>query len=74
MTLFSLAFIDTPVIFVTIIGSIEQIFNIIWMPLQLIATVIFYFDLRVRNEGYDIAMRVEQFEADTKQALPVNAY
>jgi hypothetical protein len=37
--------------------------HIVWLPLQTAATVLLYYDLRVRKEGYDLALRVEQIEA-----------
>ena len=67
-------FVDTPRIFVTIVASIEQFFNVLWLPLQLVASIIYYFDLRVREEGYHITKRVERVEAEVKLASMPNAY
>lgn len=52
--------IDSPITYSTI-QTISQSFvglaaNLIYVPLQLIAITLVYFDLRVRTEGFDLAM------------------
>jgi hypothetical protein len=43
----------------------SSLFAILWLPLSVAATVLLYYDLRVRNEGYDLALRIVQMEAAT---------
>lgn len=67
-------FTETPQIIVTFVSALEQLFNVMWLPLYAVAYVIFYFDLRVRRYGYDIAQRVEQFESETRLAASDSTY
>jgi hypothetical protein len=54
--------------------AISSIFQVVWVPLHSAALVLFYYDLRVRKEGYDLALRVERLEAETGRApLPGSA-
>ena len=39
---------------------LSKLLTILWLPLQAAAYMFFYYDLRVRAEGYDLAQRVEQ--------------
>lgn len=41
----------------------SSLFAILWLPLSVAATVLLYYDLRVRNECYDLALRIAQMEA-----------
>lgn len=41
----------------------SSLFAILWLPLSVAATVLLYYDLRVRNESYDLALRIAQMEA-----------
>lgn len=43
----------------------SSLFAILWLPLSVAATVLLYYDLRVRNESYDLALRIAQMEAAT---------
>ena len=43
----------------TIIGAILPI---LWQPIQIAAYVMLYIDLRIRNEGYDLELRIAQLE------------
>jgi hypothetical protein len=51
-------------------SGIGQIGNVLWLPLQMTATLVLYYDLRVRQESYDLALRVEQLE---RQAATIAA-
>jgi hypothetical protein len=44
--------------------GLNYIAQIVWLPLQTAALVLLYYDLRVRQEGYDLALRVERLEAE----------
>ena len=44
--------------------GIASIINVLWLPLYVAALVLLYYDLRVRQEGYDLALRIEQLEAE----------
>ncbi len=37
--------------------------SVLWQPLYMIGMVLLYYDLRVRREGYDVQVRLEQLEA-----------
>lgn len=45
----------------TAVGHIAEILS---LPLSTAATVLFYYDLRVRREGYDLMLRVAQMETE----------
>ncbi len=49
----------------------SSILNVLWQPLSAIAIVLLYFDLRVRQEGYDLTLRVQQLEAEMQPTAPV---
>jgi hypothetical protein len=38
--------------------------TLLWQPIQVAAIVLLYYDLRVRKEGYDLALRVERLESE----------
>ena len=37
---------------------------ILWQPLAIAAYTTLYYDLRMRNQGYDIELRIQQLEAE----------
>ena len=55
-------------------GSISALFSIIGTPFYIGAVVLLYYDLRIRSENYDLALRVadleEQVAQDTDQDMP----
>jgi hypothetical protein len=51
-------------------GGITTIINLIYLPIQLIAITLYYFDLRVRKEGYDLETAMAQRYAQ----YPANQY
>ena len=42
--------------------AFTQAMAVVWLPLQAAATVLLYYDLRVRHESYDLALRVARLE------------
>lgn len=60
----AIIFSEIPVVIMTLIGTVESVFNVLWLPLYFIAYVIFYFDLRVRSQGYDLSQRIDQLASD----------
>lgn len=65
----AIVFHDIPAFIMTTAGALETIFNVLWLPLYAIAYVIFYFDLRVRNQGYDLSQRIDQIESEAGLAF-----
>jgi hypothetical protein len=53
-----------------IASGLGQIMSIIWLPMQSAALVLLYYDLRVRGESYDLALRIEQMEGQTPPPAP----
>ena len=49
----------------TLSSAASAFAGIFWQPLYAAALVLFYYDLRVRREGYDLALRVGQLAATT---------
>lgn len=47
--------------------------GILWQPLSAIALVLLYYDLRVRREGYDLTLRLEQLEAELRAPQVITA-
>lgn len=45
-----------------VVGSV---FSILWLPLSVAAVLLLYYDLRVRNESYDLSLRIAQMETET---------
>lgn len=45
--------------------AITSIFSVVWTPFYACAVVLLYYDLRVRSEGYDLDLRIQQLEAQT---------
>ena len=65
-----LALLPLPVeITVAITSALGWILNIVWQPLYAAGVVLLYYDLRVRRESYDLALRVEQLEAEVHAEL-----
>lgn len=51
-------------IFSTVSG---YLLSVLWQPLFMIGLVLLYYDLRVRGEGYDVQVRVEQLEQQLQE-------
>ena len=46
----------------SISGSVSAFFSIVAIPYSIAAAVLLYYDLRIRNEGYDLELRVAEME------------
>jgi membrane-anchored glycerophosphoryl diester phosphodiesterase (GDPDase) len=46
--------------------AISSIFTVVWTPFYTSAVVLLYYDLRVRAEGYDLDLRVQQLESQVQ--------
>lgn len=46
--------------------GLGYLINVFWVPFQVLALVMLYYDLRVRNESLDIEVRVRQLEESTR--------
>lgn len=51
-----------------IASALGALFSTIWHPFLVGATVLFYYDLRIRKEGYDLELRIQQMEASAPAA------
>lgn len=49
--------------------AVGAVFLILWQPLSVAAVVLLYYDLRVRQESYDLSLRIAQMEAETARSL-----
>jgi hypothetical protein len=52
-----------------LMAGLSYFVNILWYPILVLALVLLYFDLRVRNESLDLDMRIRQLE-QSMQPLP----
>lgn len=59
---------SNPAFVQTLSMIISLLAGVIWIPLYTTAFVMFYFDLRVRKDGYDLDQRITQFETKLKPA------
>lgn len=59
-----LMFSSDPALIQSLSTILTSLLGVFWIPLYTAAYVIFYYDLRVRNEGYDVSKRIEAFESD----------
>lgn len=50
---------------IAVFAATSTILPILWQPIQSVAYVMLYFDLRVRNESYDLEVRIDQLEQET---------
>ncbi len=50
--------------------GVGSIIRVLWLPVYVAGLVLLYYDLRVRQEGYDLALRIEQLEADVTPLAP----
>lgn len=49
--------------------AVGAVFLILWQPLSVAAVLLLYYDLRVRQESYDLSLRITQMEAETARSL-----
>jgi len=51
---------------ISVLGTIaSSALNILWQPLYIVTIVLLYFDQRVRQESYDLSLRLAALEAET---------
>jgi hypothetical protein len=46
--------------------ALSSVFTVVWTPFYICAVVLLYYDLRVRAEGYDLDLRVQQLESQVQ--------
>lgn len=63
MTLTSYAYAS-----IAIFGLVSALLPVLWQPLAVAAYVMLYYDLRMRNQGYDLELRIDQLEAEVARA------
>jgi membrane-anchored glycerophosphoryl diester phosphodiesterase (GDPDase) len=51
---------------VAIFALLGSVFPVLWQPIHMAAQVMLYHDLRVRNEGYDLQMQIDQLETENR--------
>lgn len=49
---------------------VNLIFQVLWLPFSVLATTLFYFDLRVRKESYHLELAVAQLDQETSEQTP----
>ncbi len=64
MILTSLLPRDTMLVQSIISSAVSAVLGAFWFPITLIAWVLYYYDLRARAEGYDLALRVDMLAAE----------
>lgn len=52
-----------------IFAAATSLMAVLWTPFQVAAVVLFYFDLRVRQENYDLELRLEQLEGSSAGSI-----
>lgn len=50
--------------------AVSSLFSVVWIPLYTTAYLMYYYDLRVRNEGFDLMQRVSRLESDVEEKKP----
>jgi hypothetical protein len=56
---------------ITVIStSVSYLLNLFYQPFYATGIVLFYYDLRVRAEAYDVALRVAALEAELAPDAP----
>lgn len=51
-----------------IFGVTGALLPVLWQPVAVAAYVMLYYDLRIRNQGYDLELRIQQLEAEVARA------
>lgn len=46
--------------------ALSSVITVVWTPFYICAVVLLYYDLRVRTEGYDLDLRVQQLETQIR--------
>lgn len=47
--------------------AVSSLFSVLWVPFNVGALVLLYYDLRVRKESYDLELRIEQMAAESDE-------
>jgi len=63
---------SNPALVQTIATILNSIFSIIWIPLYTTAYVLYYYDLRVRKESFDLSQRIDKLETDLEPYSPLS--
>jgi len=53
---------------VAIFSIVGALVPVLWQPLAVAAYVMLYYDLRMRNQGYDLELRIQQLETEVERA------
>jgi hypothetical protein len=53
---------------VAIFGIVGALLPVLWQPIAVAAYVILYYDLRMRNQGYDLELRIDVLETEVERA------
>ncbi|MEW6404506.1 MAG: glycerophosphoryl diester phosphodiesterase membrane domain-containing protein [Chloroflexota bacterium] len=61
--------LSSPLTAAVIQGFVTMIFSLVYLPLQLTAMTVVYFDLRIRSEGLDLALQTTQQPAEAGSAV-----
>jgi membrane-anchored glycerophosphoryl diester phosphodiesterase (GDPDase) len=49
-----------------VVTALSAMVNVLWQPFYVAAIVLLYYDLRVRREGYDLALQVARLESELR--------
>ncbi len=60
----SLTLTSTMLASVAIFGIVGALLPVLWQPLATAAYIMLYYDLRMRNQGYDVELRIQQLETE----------
>lgn len=63
-----LVFTKSMVASVAIFGIVGALLPVLWQPIAVAAYVILYYDLRMRNQGYDLELRIQALETEVERA------
>lgn len=53
---------------IAIFGTVGALLPVLWQPIAVAAYVMLYYDLRMRNQGYDLELRIQQLETEVTRA------
>lgn len=75
LALMSVAFAVSGLVFssstlasIAIFGIVGALLPVLWQPIAVAAYVILYYDLRMRNQGYDLELRIQALETEVERA------
>jgi len=58
---------------VAIFGAVGAVLPILWQPIASAAYTMLYYDLRMRNQAYDVELRIQQLEAEVERGAYASA-